>query len=183
MKRFAAWLLLAVTLAYPFTVYWGLHYVEPRSIAFALLGVVLLRIALRAPGPMHATALIACLLALLALVGNVALPLKLYPVAVNAVLLGLFAVSLRRPPTVVERIARLQDPDLSPEGVLYTRTVTIAWCIFFACNGALALVTALRGSAELWAFYNGFLAYLLIGAMFAGEWLCRQRVRARSARV
>jgi uncharacterized membrane protein len=105
MKRLAAWLLLAVTLAYPFAVYWGLHYLEPRWIAFALLGAVLLRLALRVPGPMHVTALLACLLALLALVGNAALPMKLYPVAVNGVLLVVFGISLRRPPTVVEHRA------------------------------------------------------------------------------
>ena len=77
----------------------------------------------------------------------------------------------------------MRDPDLSPAAVRYTRTVTIAWCIFFAGNGAMALGTALSGNDRWWTLYNGFLAYLLMGALFAGEWLVRQRVRARSARV
>jgi uncharacterized membrane protein len=31
-------------------------------------------------------------------------------------------------------------------------------------------------SLEVWALYNGLLAYLLMGAMFAGEWLVRRKV-------
>lgn len=100
-----------------------------------------------------------------------------YPVAVNAAMLAVFAFSLRFPPTVIERLARLQHPGLDEAGVRYTRKVTAAWCAFFAANGLAALFTAVSGDADLWAFYNGFLAYALMGLMFAGEWLVRRRVR------
>jgi uncharacterized membrane protein len=99
-----------------------------------------------------------------------------YPAVVNAILLLIFATSLVRPPTVVERIARSRDRDL-PRGALpYLRRVTASWCAFFLVNGAIALYTATRTSFETWALYNGFIAYLLIGAMFAGEFLTRMRV-------
>ena len=58
------------------------------------------------------------------------------------VMLAVFAVSLRFPPSAVERIARLSDPDLPPQGVAYTRRVTQVWCGFFVFNGAAALATA-----------------------------------------
>jgi uncharacterized membrane protein len=53
--------------------------------------------------------------------------------------------------------------------------------VFFVCNGAIAAVTALAASDRVWALYNGAIAYGLIGAMFAGEWIVRQRVMARHA--
>ena len=34
--------------------------------------------------------------------------------------------------SAIERIARLQHPDLPPEGVVYTRRVTQIWCVFFS---------------------------------------------------
>ena len=126
-----------------------------------------------------ATAAAALTLALGAGWLNDALPIKLYPVAVNALMLALFGLSLRHPPSMIERFARLQEPDLPTHAIAYTRRVTQVWCGFFVINGTLALLTALYASTDVWALYNGLIAYLLMGALFAGEWLVRQRVRAR----
>lgn len=101
-----------------------------------------------------------------------------YPAAVNGVLFIIFAMSLWMPPTVIERLARLRHPDLDGHGVRYTRRVTQVWCGFFAINGSVAVATALRGDAALWALYNGFLAYIMMGMLFGGEWLVRRRVMA-----
>ena len=117
----------------------------------------------------------------MSLAGQGWLPLKLYPVLVNALLLAVFATSLWRGPPIVERLARLTEPGLPPEGVAYTRRVTEAWCVFFLLNGAAAAATAAWCATEAWALYNGFIAYVLIGAMFGGEWLLRRRFRARLA--
>jgi uncharacterized membrane protein len=43
-------------------------------------------------------------------------------------------------------------------------------------NGALAAYTAVFASREAWALYNGVIAYLLMGGLFAGERLLRRRV-------
>ena len=116
------------------------------------------------------------LLAALAFGFNDVLPLKLYPVMVNGVLLVVFAASLWFPPTVVERIARFHDPELPQEAVKYTRRVTQVWCLFFLGNGLIALWTAIWQSARAWFWYNGVIAYLLIGTLFAGERLIRRRM-------
>lgn len=105
-----------------------------------------------------------------------------YPVLVNAALLVLFAASLVSPPSVIERIARLREPDLPQAGVAYTRRVTIVWTVFFALNGAMALYTAVFTTLETWALYNGFIAYVLIGAVFAVELLIRTAAKARLER-
>ena len=78
---------------------------------------------------------------------------------------------------IIERLARLQEPDLPPEGVRYTRKVTWAWCGFFIVNGGIAAWTALYADLAAWTLYNGCISYLLMGLMFAVEWLCRRRVR------
>jgi uncharacterized membrane protein len=109
----------------------------------------------------------------------VSLPLKLYPVVVNGALLAIFAHSLIVPPTVVERLARLREPDLPAQARAYTRRVTQVWCGFFMVNGAIALFTALYASSALWWFYNGFLAYLFIGLLFAGEYFVRRQAKRR----
>lgn len=102
--------------------------------------------------------------------------MRYYPVLVNAVMLFFFATSLVWPPTIVEQIARLRDKNLPAEAIPYLRRVAAAWCAFFVVNGCIALYTALRTSFETWALYNGLIAYLLIGAMFAAEFLTRLRV-------
>jgi uncharacterized membrane protein len=178
---FATGLVLLLTVAYPFAVAFGLGRIEPRWFAFALVGLALLRAAVSRQALWWAAAAGAAVLAAFSLAGQGWLPLKLYPVLVNAVLLLVFGVSLWRGPPVIERLARLSEPALPVEGVAYTRRVTEAWCLFFVFNGVAAGATALWLSTEGWALYNGFIAYLLMGAMFAGEWLLRRRLKARVA--
>lgn len=113
----------------------------------------------------------------LMLTGSAELGLRLWPVAINLTLLLAFAQSLRHPPPLAERLARRREPDLPPHAVRYTRKVTQAWCVFFTLNGSIALATALYADIDLWAWYNGGIAYVLMLAMFAGEWCIRQRVK------
>jgi len=119
-------------------------------------------------------------LALVSLLQRRADAMLYYPVLVNAGLLTAFAWSLARPPTVIERLARLKDGELSAAAVAYTRRVTVAWVVFFACNGTIAFVTARWTSIETWTFYNGAASYGLIGIMIGGEWLVRRSVQRRA---
>ena len=119
------------------------------------------------------------LLAAVAVWSNGVLPLKLYPVLVNAGLLAVFGASLWTPVSMVERFARMTEPDLPPVAVAYTRRVTQVWCGFFICNGTLALVTAIWASEALWSLYTGVMSYLLMGLLFGGEYLYRLRFKRR----
>jgi uncharacterized membrane protein len=101
------------------------------------------------------------------------------PVLISGLLLASFGASLRAGSIPwVERIARLQDPELPPAGIRHCRQVTLAWCMFFAANGAVAAGLAVWGPFAWWAAYTGGIAYGLMGLMFAGEFLIR-RVRLR----
>lgn len=108
--------------------------------------------------------------------------LLFYPVVINALLLAVFGASLWSPMPLVERLARLNEPQLSAAGIRYTRNVTRVWCVFFVANGGIALFTALHGNMALWSLWNGALSYLAIGALMGGEWLLRQRLKRREAR-
>lgn len=99
-----------------------------------------------------------------------------YPVVVNLVMLVVFGGSLWTSMPMVERLARIREPQLSPAGVRYTRKVTKVWCSFFIGNGAVALFTVLYADLRLWTLWNGMLSYILMGTLMAGEWLVRQRV-------
>nr|WP_217911447.1 hypothetical protein [Myxococcus sp. AM011] len=174
-------LLGVLSLAYPLLVYWGLGRFEPRWMAVPLVGMAVVRAVATRERVWLVTAAGALVLAGTSMLGNHALPLKLYPVLVNAMLLAVFATSLVYPPSVIERLARLREPELPPSGVAYTRRVTQVWCGFFVVNGSIALGTALWASDATWALYNGLIAYGLMGVLFAGEWLVRRRVRASHA--
>lgn len=176
----AAILAVPVTLAYPLAIWLGDGRIEPRFLAGALLLAGLAR------WPATGTRLAPwwwagiLLLGVLAIWFNALLPLKFYPVFVNTLLFAVFAASLLKPPTIVERLARLREPDLPRRAVAYTRRVTQVWCGFFVVNGALALFTALWSSAQVWGLYNGVLAYLFMGLLFTGEYFVRQRFKRRA---
>jgi uncharacterized membrane protein len=171
-----------LTAVYPLAVWLGHGRVEPRVMAGLLLLVVALRLPkLRLSANARWLALGALVLAALAMGANAALPLKLYPVLVNAGFLAVFGHSLAWPPSMVERLARLREPDLPPEAVAYTRRVTQVWCWFFALNGTAALGTALYASEAVWSLYNGVVAYALMGILFACEYLARMRMKRRLA--
>jgi len=168
------------TVLYPVIIYLGLGRIEPRWMALFLLAMVLARAILSRDASWLAAAGGALLLVIVSILGNQSLPLKLYPVLVSGVMLAVFGLSLRHPPTAIERIARLRDPQLPPEAVAYTRKVTEVWCFFFIANGAISLATAIWASDRVWALYNGLISYALMGTLFAGEWLVRQRLRSRN---
>jgi uncharacterized membrane protein len=176
-------LVLALTAAYPLLVFLSLGHVEPRLLALLLLAIGALRWLAGGAAVVQArwVAAAALLLAAATALLNQSLPLKLYPVLVNLALLTVFGLSLVRGPSLVERLARLREPDLDAQGQAYTRRVTQVWCVFFVVNGGIALFTALWASERAWALYNGLIAYALMGALMGGEWLVRQRMRARAA--
>ena len=100
---------------------------------------------------------------------------RLYPVLMVAVALAVFTVSLWRTP-LVEVFARRMGETLDARGVVYCRRVTVVWTVFLSIHLVVTFLTVFA-SHETWALYNGVLAYLMMGALFVGEWLFRRRYR------
>lgn len=151
--------------------------VSPRWLALSLVLLGALRLAAVKQRLWVGLAVVTFALAAITGVFNVGWPLRWYPVFVNASLLLLFGVTVFQPPSMAQRLAEMREGPLAPRAVEYTRKVTLAWCGFFMVNGAIAVATSLWGSDAQWAFYNGGLAYLLMGLFAGGEYLIRRRVK------
>jgi uncharacterized membrane protein len=186
-RRLDPWaaVLAITTLLFPPIAALGMRWVGPWPVVGGLITVLLLRVAIPAavPVPIEMTL---CLLAVAAgelLVGfyDPELAARLYPVFMNVTMLLVFGLTLWKPPSMIERFARIAEPDLDAHGVTYTRKVTWAWIVFFAINGGIALWTALHGTWLQWGVYNGAISYGLAGGLFAVEFVIRKIVRARRA--
>ena len=192
MKKVGKILAVTATVAYPFAVFAFLlvFKASPRGIGLCLLAVAALNFLALSGDASEPFArvrrwggfgLSVGLVALVFITDNSVFA-KAYPVAVNLVLLSLFGFSLIKPPTVVFRLASLQDKSLRESGPArekaepYCRKVTVVWCGFFIVNGAIALSTVLWASPIVWTVYNGAVSYVLIGALFLGEMVVRRRV-------
>ena len=177
-------ILFAILLiAYPVVVWRGLSALSPRAIAAALLCIMVplavwrLRRCNRAAMRELAIVPIVTVLTLaLSAALNAADLLLVVPVLINTIFLVTFGLSLRPGVTpMVERFARLQEPELTAEQRAWCRAWTIIWSVFFVANGTTALVLALAAPLAWWAFYNGLVAYVLMGILFAVEWTVRRR--------
>ena len=164
-----------VVIAYPLTVYFGLHYLPAGSIALALCAILIIKLLLQ---QQKVKALMLPIIVGIGLTAGSFIAkqndwLLFYPVVINLTMLALFAYSLKHGPSMIERLARLKEPDLPDEAISYLNKVTLIWCGLFIFNGLMALYTALYTSIETWTLYNGLIAYLLIGSLLGGEWLYR----------
>lgn len=172
-KRVLQWLGVGIALAWPLLVF-SLH---ERLGSWPLLALSAALLAWRMPQARYLAIVVAGLLLVLGGLGHAELGVRTYPVAVSALMLVLFLTSLWQGSPIIERLARLREPDLSPAGVRYTRQVTWAWCGFFLFNGTIATWTALYADLATWTLYNGLISYGLMALMFTGEWLVRHRLR------
>ncbi|TOG47615.1 hypothetical protein [Vibrio parahaemolyticus] len=183
MRQLLTGLSAIVLFAYPFAVYFGIDKFGLNLIGGLLIAALLLRLFVANKTPLKefkflalTTGAVGILLVALGMVFKQHGWLKFYPVVVNICMLCVFAFSLKQPQSIIERLARLQEPELPPSGVAYTRKVTMVWCVFFVLNAAFALYTCFL-PVKIWTLYNGLISYSLAGSLFAGEWIVRQFVR------
>jgi len=183
MRHLLTGLSAIVLLAYPFAIYYGIDKFGLIILGATLAVFFVLRIFTASRTKLKEfkqLAIISGLIGITLIVLGILFRSKgwllFYPVAVNACMLMVFASSLKQPQTIIERLARLQEPELPQSGINYTRKVTQVWCLFFLFNGITALYTCFL-PIEVWTLYNGLISYLLIGLLFAIEWVVRQFLR------
>jgi len=108
--------------------------------------------------------------------------LKLYPLIMNVAFLVSFGLSLFYPPTQVFKLALLSDSSIRnsmhlPAIESYCHNVTKVWCVFFVVNALICSYTIWLSPDWVWALYNGCIAYIIMGIIFAVEWLVRRKVK------
>lgn len=169
-----------VSVAYPLLWYYGRQHGWFVWLALGMAILWCIRAATsRVGGQRWLAMVIAAFFVVVCLCGRVE-AMYWYPVAVSALMLALFGGSLFTEQSVIERLARLSQPDLPPSGVRYTRRVTQIWCVFFVFNGLFTAILVFTSSWHLWALYSGVIAYVFMGLLLAGEWLFRRYVLVRA---
>ena len=98
-----------------------------------------------------------------------------YPTIINVAFLAFFALSLKGE-AIITKIAKMQNPALDTNGVLYTRKLTKIWCALFAFNALVGFALAFMENKIYWSVFCGIVAYCLVGALFAVELLYRRFV-------
>lgn len=176
MKRLFQAALALISLAYPPLWYYGreLGWFEPLALGMAALWLI--RGLMQNDKAQKALSWV--LAAFFAAVWLLQRPQDMYwyPVWVNLLMLMVFSASLLGRQSLIERLARLQTPELPPEAVPYTRRVTQIWCVFFIVNGGIAALLVLFDQPDWWAVYTGLIAYVFMGLLLGGEWLYRKIV-------
>ena len=143
-------------------------------------------------GPLRLRPLITSLLfmsaGLACFLTNQTIFLRLYAVVVCLMMLITFASTLFFPPNIIYRFACLADRTI-PGSLIqyrverYCRKVCIIWCAFFIINGGISVYTAFFASEEVWAVYNGGISYVLMGLLFAIEYIIRIGVNKKMPKV
>ena len=170
---------VALKVAYPLMILCAWRWDSPRYIGAALFALLWLQrwagtgTFAKSLRQLSATdwcvvGLLSCASAGIVLSGSELL-LHLYPSFVNLGLLVAFSATLVRGPSMIEKFARMGNPELGAHAVRYTRRVTQMWCGFFILNGAFSAYTALFWTPAAWSLYNGAIAYGLIGVLLVGE--------------
>ena len=96
-----------------------------------------------------------------------------YPVVLSLIFFTLFFSSLFSKQTLIEKIARIKNPNLPAAGVRYTKKLTQIWCIFFIFNASFIAGCVLLKNYYLWTIYTGVISYCLMGMLFGGDFLYR----------
>ena len=144
-----------------------------------------------------ATSLLFLAAGLLCFFTNQTIFLKLYSPAINLILLIFFASTLFSGPNIIFRFATLADRSIKgsfheKKVENYCRKVTIVWCIFFILNGSAAALTVFadrifgttpENADRIWSLYNGGISYILMGVLFAAEFIVRKFVDKKMVKV
>jgi uncharacterized membrane protein len=172
---------LLLSVAYPALIYLALRVMEPRVVALLVALLIGARLALVSLPKLAAyarvlrlPALAFAIVMLITVASNDPIALLIGPTLLNFGLLTVFIRSLTKSECIVERFARVQVPVLSEAQARYCRRVTVVWCGFFLMNGSVVLWLAIARSTQEWVVYTGFISYVLMGMLFASEFVYRQ---------
>ncbi len=175
---------LALAVAWPLSLHLAVLLASPEwpaRVNAAALALAALLAAL-ANGRLRALAGLAASVAGLAAALLYAPQLLLFapPVVINAAVAWFFGSSLRkgREPMISVFARREHGGALPPELERHALVVTWLWTLLPAFSSLASLALALWAPLEAWSFFTNVLVYLLLAALFVGEYLYR-RLRYR----
>lgn len=183
VKTIGSGILLALSLAYPFIVYFLGNELQTSHIVFGLISLFFLRSAFQYRQQGVSQIFMALVLAAI-MVGlffvDDQLAIYAYPVLMSLSFACVLGWTLIYPPSLIERFARILEPDLDSRGIAYTRKVTVVWLGFSLLNASLSIATVILNDVKIWLLYNGLISYVLIGLLMGCEFLFRGYYKAKN---
>lgn len=108
--------------------------------------------------------------------------LKYYPVCMNFFFFSLFTITAFQKETLIQKIAKKIDGDLTEDFEDYTRKLSYIWILVTFTNFVMSFSTLFL-SDKIWALYNGCISYFLIGLVLMVEFPIRMIYKRRLKRV
>ena len=168
-----------VLILYPLIVVLGMHYIGVRLTALIILLFLGRRIIGLVLANKEGTRIILYqAIAMAAIVGiaaasKSAFALRAAPFMISLTFITMFVSSFNTVP-IIERFARLADPHLPEEEVLYCRKLTKVWVGVLVANSILVLTAAFVEDKVLWTILVGPASYALLGSAFVVEYPYRK---------
>jgi uncharacterized membrane protein len=167
-------------LASPWVLYWTLSQQRVGVAAITLIGWVIVRtipVLISSKREQRAAALqlpaIALVFAFLGWISNNGTWLLVLPSATQATFGLAFLRSLSGTP-LIEHFARMMKAELSVPELAHCRSWTLIWGIYLLVLAATGLALARWATLAGWTLYVGVVSYVLVGVLFAVEYLIRK---------
>ncbi len=181
MKTFLKILITILVILYPVFVYAGLEYLSVEYLSLFIVLLLFLRLFLLRDTLDYkwiAITVAGIILAVIAMFSSDPITIKLYPVLISLTLFGVFSFSLFKSQSIITKLAmKMSKEPLPSYAITYTWYVTLVWAVFFVINATISLSTVFAADVDIWALYNGFISYVLIGGLMSVELLVRFLVK------
>ncbi|HEV7556831.1 MAG TPA: hypothetical protein VGO00_15300 [Kofleriaceae bacterium] len=166
--------------ASPWVLYWTLSQGDVKVASITLVAWVVVRtipIVMAAKQEQRRAAMqlpaIALVFALLGWISHDGTWLLVLPAATQATFGLTFLRSLSGTP-LIEHFARMVKPELTAGEQAHCRAWTRVWGYYLIALAALGLVLAMVASLAVWTIYVGVISYVLVGVLFAIEYVVRK---------
>ena len=166
--------------ASPWVLYWTLSQGDVKVASITLVAWVIVRtipIVMAAKQEQRRAAMqlpvIALVFALLGWISSNGTWLLVLPAATQATFGLTFLRSLSGTP-LIEHFARMVKPELTAGEQAHCRAWTRVWGYYLIALAALGLVLAVVASLAVWTIYVGVISYVMVGVLFAIEYVVRK---------
>jgi uncharacterized membrane protein len=185
MKHHAKFLFGLIAVLYPLLVFCALV-VFNLPIRYLSIGIIAFAIGYSIINSRHykgkktaalfVSPVILCAIGAVSLLMDSSLILKLYPTLADLAYITIFTTSFFFPPPfafyfidIFDKTIKTKIPKKRFEQ--YCFRATLAWCVFFTLDGIIAAITAFWGTDIIWGIYNSGITYVIMGLIFAGEFI------------
>ena len=185
-KRRAKYLFGIIAILYPLLVFCALVILK-LPIRYLSIGIIIFAIAYSVINSQHyrgkhtvalfISPLILCVIGAVSLcLDDSPIVIKMYPALADIAYLTIMATSFFFPPPLAFYFIDIFDKSIKtkiPKEVFdrYCTKASVVWCVYFIVDAIIAVITVYYSSELFWGIYNGGITYVIMGMIFAGEFI------------